>query len=427
MMKDILKSLSSINYWDAIPDFNLGFIREHYFNAIWQSIDNKLIKVIIGQRRTGKSYIVRQLIDKLINEKKVNKKNIFYLNKEMFEFDTIQDANDLSETIHLYETQYTPKGKIYIFIDEVQNINNWEKIIISFAQHPVKEYEVFITGSNSKLLSGELATFLSGRYILTEVYPFSYKEFLEYWKLKNSKKNFIKYVSTSGMPEVFNLDLDETKRHYFQSLKNTILLKDIMYRHKIRDYILLEDIFLFLLHNVGNMTSIPSIIKYFKSRNRKSDYGTISQYISYMRDAFIINEVPRFSLKTKEILSGEKKYFVTDMGFRNYLYPNLINDIGAILENISFMHLRIAGFDLKIGYENNHEVDFFATKGNKKQYVQVSYLMANQDTINREFGPLEKIKDNLPKYVVTMDDILINNDIGIIHQHIWDFIYQLSI
>jgi predicted AAA+ superfamily ATPase len=425
-MEKLLGLLSSINYWEKDPEFNLGFVRERYVNSISKFLDNKLVKVIIGQRRTGKSYIVRQLIHKLIFEQNVHRKNIFYLNKEMFEFEDIKSAKDLHELINAYEHKYKPQNKIYIFIDEVQNIIDWEKVVVSLAQHPVKDYELFITGSNSKLLSGELATFLSGRYVLTEIFPFSFNEFLKYYKLTISKESFIRYIRTSGLPELLNLNYDETKTHYFQSLKNTILLKDIIQRHKIRDYILLEDIFLFLLHNVGNMTSIPSIIKYFKSKNRQVDYSTVSQYISYMQEAFIIHQAPRFSLKTKELLSGEKKYFLNDLGFRNYLYPNLMSDIGSMLENVTFLHLKIAGYSVKLGYENSYEIDFFAEKNQDRQYVQVSYVMPNPETVSREFGALEKIKDNLPKYVITMDDMLVVNDKGIIHKHIWDYIYELT-
>jgi uncharacterized protein len=425
-MKELLSSLSTINYWEKDPNFNLGFIRNRYCSEVWQTFGNKLIKVIIGQRRTGKSYIVRQLIHKLIHEKRVNNKNIFYLNKEMFEFENIRNAKNLSDIIRFYETTYKPKGKIYLFIDEIQNINDWEKIITSLAQHPVKDYEIVITGSNSTLLSGELATSLSGRYILTEVFPFSYREFIEIKQLENSKENFIKYITTSGIPEIFNLGSNETIVHYFQALKNTVLLKDIMYRHKIRDYVLLEDIFLFLLHNVGIMTSIPSILKYFKSKNRKADYSTISQYILYMQDAFIVHEAARMSVKSKELLSGEKKYYINDLGFRNYLYPGLINDIGAILENIVYTHLKMGGNDIKIVIGNNYEVDFVAEKERTKQYVQVTYLMSGNETINREFGALEKINDNHPKFVVSMDDIQIHKQNGIIHRKIWDFVYELS-
>ena len=424
-MDDLLKLLSEINYWEKPPGFELGFIRKRYIDTIWKLTDNQLIKIIVGQRRTGKSYVVRQIIDKLIGEKKVNVRNIFYLNKEMFEFDKIRNADNLSEIINLYERTYKPVGKEYILIDEVQNINDWEKIINSLAQHPLKKYEIFITGSNSKMLSGELASMLSGRYLLLEVFPFSYREFLSYKNLKNNKSNFIKYITGSALPEVFHLDRQEAKLYYFQSLKDTILLKDIMYRHKIRDYVLLEDIFLFLLHNIGNLTSVPSIIKYFKSRNRKADYVTIAQYLLYMKEAFLIRDVPRYSIKTKELLSGEKKYFVNDMGFRNYLFPHLINDFGAILENITLLHLKTAGYKVRVGYETYREVDFFATGNNKNVYIQVAYVMPTKETVDREFGIFEKIRDHLPKYVLSMDDMLITNEKGIIHQHIWDYIYEL--
>jgi len=425
-MTEILLKLSSINYWEKEPGFKYGYFRKKYNTEVLKFIGNQLIKVIIGQRRSGKSYIVRQLMQTLIKKNNISPINIFYLNKEMFEFETIRNANDLAKIIELYHENYKPKGTVYIFIDEIQNIENWEKVIVSLAQNPIKEYEIFITGSNSKLLSGELATFLSGRYVITEVLPFSYREYLDFRKLENTKNNFVQYIKTSGLPEVYNLNNDEIKLHYFQSLKNTILLKDIMYRYKIRDYVLLEDIFLFLLHNVGNMTSIPSIIKYFKSTNRKADYTTISQYILYMQEAFIIHESPRLALKTKELLSGERKYYVNDMGFRNYLYPGLINDIGAILENVVYLHLKMAGFDIKTGYDNNNEVDFVAIKHSEKKYIQVAYLMPTKETTQREFSTLEKIKDNLPKYVVTMDDIVQHSEIGIFHEQIWDFIFNLG-
>jgi len=422
----LFKALQSINYWKRKPQFNLGYYRVRYGEALWRNSGNKLVKVIVGQRRSGKSFLMRQLINRLIAEKKVNKKNIFYLNKEMFEFAELSTASNLAEVIEHYEEIVAPKGKVYVFIDEVQEIQDWEKIVISLAQHPVKEYELFITGSNSQMLSGELASLLSERYLLTEIYPFSYYEYLDFLGLDNTKYNFIEYITTSGLPELFNLKEEETKRYYFQSLKNTILLKDIMYRNKIRDYVLLEDIFLFLLHNVGQLTSVNSIIKYFKSKGRKADYTTVSQYLNYMQYAFIIMEAKRYSLKTKELLSGERKYFVTDLGFRNFLFPVLQNDMGSILENIMHLHLKIAGYSVKVGVGKDFEVDFVAENNGLRHYFQIAYVMPNTKTQEREFGALEKIKDNLPKTVLTMDDLLVTNDQGIEHKRIWEYIYELS-
>lgn len=424
-MQTIFNSLKSINYWENKPKFRLGFKRNYYLNKISNSIGNQLIKVLVGQRRAGKSYIVRQIIDFLINQNKVSNKNIFYLNKELYEFKSVNNEKILSELISYYEEEIKPTGKIYIFIDEIQDISNWEQLIVSLAQHPIKDYEIFITGSNSTLLSGELASLISGRYIVFEVFPFSYVEYLNNFSLENKKENLIKFIKTSGLPEIYNLNNEETRKHYFASLKDTILLKDIMYRYKIRDYVLLEDIFLFLLHNVGNLTSISSILKYFKSKNRKVDYSTVSSYLSYMEEAFIIKSSNRLHSKTKELLSGEKKYYVNDLGFRNYLFPRLKNDIGSILENVVFNQLKISGYDVHTGNQNDLEIDFIAEKDDKIMYVQVSYLLHSEETINREFKVLEMIKDAFPKYVITMDDFLISNPKGIIHKNIWDFMSNL--
>lgn len=425
-MEKILSYLYNINYWENVPAFKKGFIRKAYLDSIKQSFGNTLIKVLVGQRRTGKSYIVRQLIDFLINEENINPKNIFYLNKELYEFDSLEKASDLADLISLYEKELKIEGKVYIFIDEIQNITDWEKIVVSLAQHSVKSYELIITGSNSGLLSGELATKIAGRYIVFEIFPFSYSEFLEFYNLRNSKQNFINYFETSGLPEIYNIPSDEIRKNYFRSLKDTILLKDIMYRHKIRDYVLLEDIFLFLIHNVGNLTSVSSIIKYFKSKRRNADFTTITSYISYMEDAFIIQQSQRFYLKTKELLSGERKYYINDIGFRNYLFPRLKSDIASILENIVFIHLRRAKYTVFTGNDKNLEIDFVAEKNGTFLYVQVCYLLASQSTIDREFGVLENIKDNFHKYVISMDDILIENPKGIKHQNIWNFIKILQ-
>ncbi len=424
-MKDLFVHLEKINYWKRKPDFKRGFIRTSYLDAVLKLTGNKLIKVLTGQRRSGKSYLVRQIMEKLIVERAVNPKNVFYLDMEMFEFQYVREASGLYDLIKHYQSVYSPEGRVYLFIDEVQNVEQWEKTIVSLAQHPLEDFEIFITGSNSKLLSGELATLLSGRYVLFQVYPFSYPEFLQFKKLENNAANFKKYLFSTGMPEALPLKDQESKRFYFQSLKDTILLKDIMHRHKIRDYVLLEDIYLFLVHNTGNLTSVPAIIKYFKSKNRKVDYTTVSQYIMYMKEAFLIHEASRYLFKRREILSGEKKYYLNDAGFRNYLFSNSDADIASLLENVVFIHLKAKNYEVKVGYVNKLEVDFYAEKGKDIMYIQVAYLLASEETVEREFKPLEKIKDNYPKYVLTMDELLINHSSGILHQNIYDFIYKL--
>jgi predicted AAA+ superfamily ATPase len=361
----------------------------------------------------------------LIDQKSIDPKNIFYLNRELYEFESVRNDADFNRLFIFYKQEIQPTGKIYVFIDEVQHIDQWEKIVVSLAQHITEDYELFITGSNSRLLSGEFASLLSGRYLLLEVFPFSYPEFLDFFHLQNNKENFIRYISTSGLPEIYNITPYDIQQHYFQSLKDTILLKDIMYRYQLRDYILLEDLFLFLLHNIGNLVSIPSIVKYYKSKQRKADYNTISAYIEYMEDAFILRNCPKFSLKTKELLSGEKKYYINDLGFRNYLYPRLTTDIASMLENTVYLHLRMQGFEVKAGYHKDQEIDFISTKGADKNYIQVTYLLTTGQTVNREFRALESVDDNYPKYLISMDDLMVSHPKGIIHQHIWDFIATL--
>ncbi len=425
-MKNLLDLLARSNYWEKAPGYNLGLIRDTYLSAIKDSLDNRLIKVLSGQRRTGKSYIVRQLIEYLIKESGINGKNTFYLNKELYEFENIKTERDLFQLIEAYKSRYNPEGKVYYFIDEVQDIQNWEKLVVSISQDPSHNAEVFITGSNSSLLSGELATKLSGRYVSFEIFPFTYKEYLDFNKQKNTRQNFTKFLRSSALPETAKMQGSETKRFYFKSLKDTILLQDIMNRYNIRDAALLEDLFLFVLHNIGNLTSIPSIIKYFKSKNRKTDYSTLSNYLSYIEKSFIIHSSPRYYIKNKETLSGERKYYVNDLGFRNYLYPNLENEIASGLENLVYIHLLKAGYEVYTGYGRNFEIDFLAIKPGTRIYIQVTYLLESRATIEREFGAYDYVKDFYPKYVLSMDEIQIQDFRGIKHFPLWDFLFELD-
>ncbi len=425
-MRELFEALTRINFWNKPPGFQLGFERSEYLSRILRSTGNKLIKVLVGQRRSGKSYILRQIMDQLINSRSIRPENILYLNMEYYDFEALKTAGDLDGLIKFYRKKLKPEGKIFLFIDEVQNIEGWEKIVVSLAQDVVEDFEIFITGSNSRLLSGEFATLLSGRYLVFEVFPFSYDEYLEFHELTNKRENFLEYLKTTALPEIYNIDSIEIHRHYFQSLKDTILLKDIMYRYKIRDYVLLEDLFLFIVHNVGNMVSIPSIVKYYKSRSRKVDYSTIAAFIGYMEEAFILRQCPKWHIKTRELLSGEKKYYINDLGFRNYLFPQLIDDIAAMLENVVYLHLLRAGFEVRSGHTRNYEVDFVAERGNEKIYIQVTYMLTTKETANREYRPLEMIDDNHPKYLVSMDEINLHHSKGIAHQNVWKFIHPVN-
>lgn len=396
----------------------MGLVREQYLKKITHFLGNKLIKVLIGQRRVGKSYLLRQLIFNLI-EKKINRKNIFYLNTEITDFDFITDYTDLQNLITLYKENIKPEGKIYLFIDEIQTIKSWEKLINSYSQDYTEEYEIFISGSNSELLSGELATLLSGRYIQFTIYPFSYLEFVEIEKTENSKKTFLRYLNSGGLPELFKLPNDETKRHYIQAIKDTILLRDIIQRYNIKDAKLLEDIFIFLINNASNIISINNIVNYFGSKKRKTNYETVANYIQYLKSTFLIYQVEKFNIKGKEILSGTSKYYINDLCFKNYLYPGYAYGVGYMLENIVFLQLLSAGYHVYIGYLRNKEIDFVAIKNDRTIYIQVAYILAEPETIEREYSGLRAILDNFEKYIVSLDEIQLPNVEGIKHILAW--------
>ncbi len=415
-MQQIFDNLRRYNCWDGNL-FPIGFQRNEYLNNIVNYLDNRLIKVLVGQRRTGKSYLLRQIIKLLIEEKRVNPKNVFYFNNEFIGFDKIRSATDLDTLFMFYKSEIKPEGKIYIFLDEIQNVESWEKFVNSYSQDFTNDYELFITGSNSKLLSGELATQLSGRFVEFHVFPFSFHEYCNYKKSDINRDNFIKYLKTGGLPEMLHLEGEEIKRHYVESLKNTIILRDIVERYKIKDVQLLEDIFGFLIANAGNLTSLTSLVKYFKSKLRKTNYETLSTYVSYLKDTFLIHEASRYQLRGKEKLSGQRKYYLNDLAFKNYLSGYYPFDIGYNLENFIYLQLRISGYKVSVGIINGKEIDFVAEKGEETKYFQVSYVMNDKSTIDREYSNLLLVKDNFRKYVVSLDEIKFSGYKGI--EHLW--------
>ncbi|HOX73874.1 MAG TPA: ATP-binding protein [Bacteroidales bacterium] len=418
-MENIFEEIRRYNLWDG-ENLNTGFIRTYYLELISGLTGNKLIKVLVGQRRSGKSYVLRQLINLLITQKKVRPGNIFYVNKEYSAFDDIKSSSDLEALFKFYIDTIKPSGKIYIFLDEVQNIEKWESFVNSYSQDFTREYELFLTGSNSRLLSGELATLLSGRYVEFEIFPFSYFETADLSKQKPSRESFINYITTGGLPELVNISNDESQRYYVESLKNTIILRDIVERHNIKDPTLLEDIFKFMVVNIGNLTSINSIIKYFKSRQKKTNYETLSSYAEYITDTFIMHKAERFNLRGKQILGGECKYYLNDLAFKNYLFGFSPADMGYNLENYVFNQLRRLGYIVNVGVMNNFEIDFVAKKPEKTLYVQVSYLLSSPEVVEREFGNLLRIKDNHEKIVVSLDEVKFSDYQGIKHVHPWE-------
>ena len=409
--------LSKYNFWDGnVPA--LGFPRNNYTDDIFNYVGNKLVKVLVGQRRVGKSYLLRQIAKRLVDEG-TNPKNILYINKEFIGFDFISNYKDLEDLLNLYTSQIKPEGKKYLLIDEIQNVEGWEHFVNSHSQDFADQYEIFVSGSNSKMLSGELATLLSGRYINFEIFPFSFSEFVGIRAGDFSKQYYLQYMEGGALPELFVLPNEETKRNYIAAIKDTVLLRDIIQRHNIKDPRLLEDIFIFLVNNAANLISIINIVNYFKSNNRNTTYDTVSNYIGFITDTFLAHKVERFNIKGKETISGNAKYYINDLSFKNYLYPGFGYGLGYKLENLVYLDLKRAGFQVYVGTIGDKEVDFVANKGDRRIYIQSAYLMTDEKTMDREYGPLEVIPDSYEKFVVSLDDMTLPSNQGIKHIQAW--------
>jgi hypothetical protein len=269
------------------------------------------------------------------------------------------------------------------------------------------------------LLSGELASQLSGRYIQILVQPFSFREFLQVRQSKASRTAYLGYLSAGGLPELFHLPNEETRRHYVSAIKDTVLLKDIIQRYNIKDARLLEDLFVFLVNNASNLISITNIVDYFASRKRKVHYETVANYIQFMENAFLVHKVERYSIKGKETLSGTYKYYINDLSFRNYLYPGFNHGLGYKLENAVFLQLLCSGYSVYAGAMRTREIDFIAHKAKQTIYLQSAWTLTDPATIDREYGALKAVDDNFPKYVVSMDDFQLESNQGIEHVQAW--------
>ena len=423
-MNDKLSILKKFNFWGN-KSLDLGFPRTHYTNKIADYTGNRLIKVLVGQRRTGKSYLLRQVANSLINSG-VLPINTLFINKEFTDFEFLANYKDLDELIKLYKTEMKPEGRVHIFIDEIQNIEGWEKVINSYAQDYTENYEFFITGSNSTMISSELATLLSGRYVNFAIFPFSYNEFLGITKNTKSKSSYVEYMSTGGLPELFMLPKTETRRNYISAIKDTVLLRDIIQRQSIREPKLLEDIFVYLVNNASNLISVSNIFNYFKSLGRKTSYDIVSNYIGYIQDAFLVHRCERFDIRGKNTIGGNVKFYANDLSYKNYLYPGFGYGFGYMPENLVYLDFLRAGYEVYTGNIKNKEVDFVARKADKIIYIQCAYLLVEPETIAREYASLEAIDDNYEKYVVSLDDLIFPSNKGINHLQAWNFAEILS-
>lgn len=393
--------------------------RIHYIERIKPFIDTDLIKVLTGIRRSGKSTMLL-LIQQELFLRGVLQNQILHLNFEDLANRSLCDALKLNQWV--IERAKNISGKIYLFLDEIQEVSEWEKVINSL--RVAMDIDIYITGSNARLLSSELATYLAGRYVQFTIYPFSYKEFIMATETPDSSKTFQQYILHGGMPFLMNLHYQpEPSKQYLKDIYNSVLLKDIIQRNKLRDVDLLERIILYSLSSIGNTFSAASIAKYLKSENRKVSNDTVLSYLNACSSAYLFNKIQREDIQGKKILSINEKYYATDIGIREAIYGNNIRDINQILENIVCLELLIRGYTVTVGKIGDYEIDFIAKKDSKLMYLQVTYLLASDETIQREFGVYRYIRDNYPKYVLSMDDFDFSQN-GIQHENIRHFLLR---
>lgn len=389
--------------------------RSTYVERIKPFIRKGLIKVLSGQRRVGKSYLLFQIINFIQSQDP--KANIIYINKENLQFDMIRDAASLNEYILAKSKNDVPN---YIFIDEIQDILEFEKALRSLILD--QNNDLYITGSNGNLLSGELATYLSGRYIEFTVYSLSYTEFLQFHKLEDSDPGLESYIKYGGLPYLIHLGLTDISFEYLSSIYSTIVYRDVVSRYNLRNNQFLEKLVAFLADNIGSMFSAKRISDFLKSQHTNMPPNQIQQYCAHLANAFIIHEVSRYDIVGRRIFEIGSKFYFENTGIRNTIIGYQVKDRGKLLENIVYNQLLYLGYEVKVGSFHAQEIDFVCERGNERLYIQVALRLDGQATIDREFGNLLAISDNYPKIVVSEDHFSGNTYHGVRHMQIRDFL-----
>ena len=392
--------------------------RPDYTDKVLRLFGKGLIIALTGQRRVGKSFIMKQVINLLSTDES---NNIIYVDKEDEKFRSIITHTELTQ----YVEEHLLKDKTnYLFIDEVQNIKEFELTLRSL--HSREACEIVITGSNAKMLSSELSTYLSGRCVEYSIQSLDYTEFIEFHQLLDNDQSLISYLTYGGMPQLYRIGLQEKDlvTDYLHNVYNTIILKDIVEREDIRNVPLLKNLVRFVSDNVGKPVSATNIVNYLKSQRVDSSTKVIINYLEYLCNAFIIHRVNRYDIHGKRLFEVNDKYYFEDIGIRNSLVQGgLAQSMEKVIENAVYLHLIRLGYNVTVGYLQKTEIDFVATKGEQTIYVQATYLLANEETVTREFGNLALIKDNFPKYVVSMDSLYNGTNFhGIHHMHLRDFL-----
>ncbi len=398
-------------------------LRYYTYEIIKLFINTELIKVFTGIRRCGKS-VMLDLVREEISKRGVSEDCIIYYNFENMKHKNLLTAEAFHEEVS--NIIGSRKTKTYLFFDEIQEVTEWERAINSFRVE--FDCDIYITGSNANLLSGELATYLTGRYVEIEMFPFSYNEFRELYQLRTQEQNedtiFAQFLLLGGMPYLGNLKYEQKSSElYLQDVYNTIVLKDVVKRNSIRDVDLLDRILTYVISHVGTVFSARSISNYFKHEGRTVAPETILNYLKACENAYLLYRIKRQEVQGKKILSVNEKFYIADHGLRQALCGNNEKDIQIVLENIVLLELLRRGYEVTVGIIGDKEIDFIATKKADIVYVQVAYLLASEETIEREFSSLEMVRDNFPKYVVSLDNFDMSRN-GIKHRHLRDFLTQ---
>lgn len=400
-------------------------IREKYLSKIRPFYDVDIIKVITGIRRCGKSIILMQIMDELKN-KGIDEEQIIYINFEFEDYYFIKNDLDLHNYI---KDKIVNDKKYYLFFDEIQNVENWEKAVNSFKAKYRDNVSIFITGSNSDLLSGELATHLAGRYVSFKVYPFTFKEVCELKNINGKNKyelenDFNEYIKWGGLPQRFIMTDENQIKTYLSDIYNSIIVKDIITRFNIKDIDLFNRIVEYIVTTPSQTFSAESLANYFLNNDgREVSKITLYNYLEYMTKAMLISKADRYDVRGKRILNGKYKYYLTDLGIGSVMNTTKRPQMGAYLENIVYNELLSRGYDVKVGNLENGEIDFIATRYEEKIYIQVAFVLADESVINREFGAFDNVKDHYPKYVISTDKFDMSQN-GIIHKNIIDFLLE---
>lgn len=395
-------------------------IRERYLKLIRPFYDQELIKVLIGIRRSGKSVILKQIIDEL-KENNIDDNHIIYINFEDYDYEDYTEPKKLNNYV---KEKITDDKKYYIFFDEIQNVDKWEKVVNSL--RATKNTSIFITGSNRDLLSSDLATHIAGRYVSFKITPFTFDEVCKLLNITDNRDiedAFNDYTKWGGMPQRFMQKDDTSIKTYLNDIYDSIIIKDIVKRFNIKDIDLLNRMVTYILTTLSQVFSPDSLKKYMQSDSRNVSLETLYNYLDYITRANLISKAERYDVRGKRILTGKYKYYLTDLGFTNILSEGKKEQIGAYLENIVYNELIARGYNVNIGTLENGEIDFIATRFNEKIYIQVAYILSDDTVIDRKFNACKRIEDNYPKYVLSMDKFDLSQN-GIIHKNIIDWLLK---